>query len=240
MWRKLSTDKFQLLKGLLEGNPDASNHPWNSFTTPILKKKSAQPTKLSPSDLKSNAPKRFGPRVWPHPDAIPVQSRPFPTVSGRRHVPHLVNGNGFPFLRFKKPQSPYLGRLIRDSLRTKTKRNNRTDEIRALIEFGIDEDVWDEIVEFTCGLSRTMENTSWAQESQNELSSAMELINDTRKRRADMGEKLQKIVEHEQELADAEKAERRREKKRARMLRKSAQKASISQISEGSLTSSPI
>ena len=175
-----------------------------------------------------------------HPDAIPVQSRPFPTVSGLRHVPRLVNGNGFPFLRFKKPQSPYLGRLIRDSLRTKTKRNNRTDEIRALIEFGNDEDVWDEIVEFTCGLSRTIENNSWARESRKELNSAMELIHGTRKRRADMGEKLQKIVEQEQELADAEKAKRRREKKRTRMLRKSAQKASISQPSEGSQTSSPI
>lgn len=150
-------------------------------------------------------------------------------MPGRRRVPHLVNGNGFPFLRFKKPQSPYLSRLIRDNLHASVKRINRVEQLRALIELGNHEDKWDECLGLTSGLVRGERDFSWALEAKRGLSKLLNLHERIKKRRADMGQKMHEIAEKEQVLANKEKANRRSEKNRERYLRRLAQKASSSQ-----------
>lgn len=61
----------------------------------------------------------------PYPDAPKVLDiRPLPKekLSGRRVVPTLTAAQWVPFLRFKKPQSRFLGRVLRDKIMQKNKR----------------------------------------------------------------------------------------------------------------------
>ncbi|RKF56391.1 putative dna repair protein [Erysiphe neolycopersici] len=90
-------------------------------------------------------------RVWPLP-GVPrvVDIRPLPLEkisSGRRHVPSLVlTSGGFPFLRFKKSQSPYLSRVIRDKVNQKQKMLDQSNFLEETEELGKTEDTWENIV----------------------------------------------------------------------------------------------
>ncbi|POS84645.1 hypothetical protein EPUL_003055, partial [Erysiphe pulchra] len=90
-------------------------------------------------------------RVWPLP-GVPrvVDTRPLPLekiLSRRRHVPSLVlTSGGFPFLRFKKSQSPYLSRVIRDKVNQKQKMLDQSSFLEETEELGKTEDTWDNIV----------------------------------------------------------------------------------------------
>ena len=167
-----------------------------------------------------------GPRVWPLSGTIPVIDRPFLDLSGRRCVPHLVNGNGFPFLRFKKPQSTYLTRLIRDALHVKTKHSNQLEDCSVKVELGQNEDIWDENLRLTCGVEFDTRHCSWAQEAKKEYDHIVNKQEEIKRRRAYMGQKMYEITQKEQALADMEKAKRRSEKHRERYSRRLAQKSS--------------
>lgn len=168
---------------------------------------------------------RSGPRVWPFPGTISILDRPFLNLSGRRCVPHLVNGNGFPFLRFKKPQSTYLTRLIRDALHVRTKHSNQLEDCSVKVELGQNEDIWDENLKLTCGVKFDTGH-SWAREAKKEYDRTANKQQEIRRRRADMGQKMYEITQKEQALADMEKAKRRSEKHRERYSRRLAQKSS--------------
>jgi hypothetical protein len=80
-----------------------------------------------------------------------VDTRPLPRSalpeSKKRYVPTLVGALGIPFLRFKKPQSRYLSRVIRDKIEQRQKRYDNLTQLDADIGWAMDEDVWDRTVE---------------------------------------------------------------------------------------------
>lgn len=121
----------------------------------------------------------------------------------------------------KKPQSPYLGRIIRDQLDARQKRIGRRDRLNDQILLERMEDQWDQIVESTCGI-KLMEEGSWAEESVKAMAELRNVVRRHDDRVITIAEKMQEIVEKEQALADTEKIERRKEKKRMRLARKDA------------------
>lgn len=126
-----------------------------------------------------------------------------------------------PFLVIKKPQSPYLGRIIRDQLDARQKRIALRDRLKDQILIERMEDQWDEIVESTCGI-KLLEEGSWADESVKAMAELISLVRRHDDRALTIAGKMQEIVEKEQALADTEKIERRKEKKRMRLARKDA------------------
>lgn len=94
---------------------------------------------------------RSRPRVWPHPNAPKlVESRPLPLSqisSGRRHVPSLVmTSAGIPFLRFKRPQSPYLSRVIGDKVVQKQKKIDLKSQLETAELIANYENEWEDTV----------------------------------------------------------------------------------------------
>src|ERR1700709_1700282 len=69
-------------------------------------------------------PRPEPPRLSPYPGAPKVLDiRPLPRekLTAKRRVPILTHASGVPFLRFKKPQSPFLSRVLRNKLEQKHK-----------------------------------------------------------------------------------------------------------------------
>ncbi|KAL8736212.1 MAG: hypothetical protein Q9166_000367 [cf. Caloplaca sp. 2 TL-2023] len=116
--------------------------------------------------LKANIPK---PRPFdtgrrsPHPNARRVlDGLPPPPPGRRRRVPTMINANHIPFLRFKKPQSPFLSHMIRKKTDEREKRITRIQRLENLLPWAEDEDRWDRILRQTAGLSGSDDGTSWA------------------------------------------------------------------------------
>ncbi|MCJ1262783.1 hypothetical protein MMC22_002653 [Lobaria immixta] len=187
---------------------------------PVLKDASQNAAEQTSRGRRPKSP-RPPPRVWPHPNNKPVLSRPFPTLAGRRHVPKLFVGNQMPFLMIKKPQSTYLGRIIRDQIDARQKRIFRRDRLKDQILIERMEDEWDKIVESNCGIS-FMGEGSWAEESVKAMAGLLKVVRRNDDRTLIIAGKMQEIVEEEQALADMEKIQRRKEKKRMRLARKDA------------------
>ena len=138
----------------------------------------------------------------------PVLSRPYPTVSGRRHIPKLVNANRVPILRIKKPQSRLLGALIRSTVRTREKRLLRTSQLEKLTKIGKDEDEWDRILGENFAIVEL--GGSWTEESvkaHNEIKKLHDAAVEKRKR---IAREMTIIVEKEKALAQEERAELRK------------------------------
>ncbi|MCJ1461667.1 hypothetical protein MMC07_000264 [Pseudocyphellaria aurata] len=161
------------------------------------------------------------PRLWPHPNSKPVLSRPFANLTGRRHVPVLIDANGVPFLLLKKPQSPYLSRIIRNKLEMHQKQINRRAALEDQIVLAKGEDDWDRIMNSTFGKRCNDEITgSWAQESINALQQVKNMVRVRDHRTLEITNKMREIVEKEQTLANMERDKRRKEKKSIRIAKR--------------------
>lgn len=166
-----------------------------------------------------------GPRVWPFPGAAKVLSRPNPgPLSGRRHVPKLVYANAIPILRFKKPQSPFLSRIIRDKAKKYQKWVLEAQELGVRLKEMRQEDLWDSIVQEVCGRNASVGNEndepSWAAEVMRAIEGANRRLGEEKERRARMAERMYRILVEERRLAHEEKVQRGREKKQSRGLTK--------------------
>lgn len=183
-----------------------------------------QPAKEDPSPGKqSNAPSG-PPRVWPHPNNKLVLNRPFLNLTGRRHVPVFTAGCEVPFLRYKKPQSPFLSRIIRDTIKAREKRTERMHELNVLIQRGTIEDQWDILVERHGGPRRLKNEPSWADEAKAAWQN-MDSINKLQRGKAlGMAAKLQEIVVKEKALVEEDK-KKWRDEKFAKWLERKKQKA---------------
>ncbi|MCJ1425300.1 E2 ubiquitin-conjugating protein mms2 [Sticta canariensis] len=211
----------------LDEHPDKLRRIFDFLATPTPRMpstimKTSQTGKKQTSRSRRYKIPRPLPRVWPHPDNKLVFSRPFPNLSGRRHVPKFRAANGVPFLLFKKPQSRYLARIIRDQIKTREKRGLLRNELESQILLGREEDLWDRIMESTLGIQCKYpeDEGSWGKESSiaaNELKGKVHRQED---RVMMIASKMQGIVKEEQTLADVEKCNRKNEKKRMRRARK--------------------
>jgi len=160
------------------------------------------------------------PRVAPYLGASKVLDRPYESLSGRRHVPILVNANRVPMLRFKKPQSPFLSRIIRDQVKTRESRILVSNELAAALPVAQAEDTWDRILVESFGLHQDKGEESWRfaiEQAQHELYENQDAA--IKKRKA-IAERMHKIVEEEKVLAEAEKLRLRDEKHKARKARR--------------------
>ncbi|KAK4695390.1 hypothetical protein P7C71_g2350, partial [Lecanoromycetidae sp. Uapishka_2] len=165
------------------------------------------------------------PRVAPYPGASKVLDRPFQNLSGRRHVPVLVNANRVPILRLKKPQSPFLSRVIRDQVNTREARILLGNKLAGEIPIARGEDTWDHIVARTFGLDKDTGEEPWTQAIECALHELHEKQDAAIRKRKATAERMHQIVEQEKALAEKEKLAIRDKKHEAKKVRRLARKA---------------
>lgn len=164
-------------------------------------------------------------RVTPCPGTPRTFARPFPKLSGRRHVPVLVNANRVPFLRIKKPQPPFLSRIIRDTVETRERRLTREETLSKEAPIAEDEDEWDQILNQRFGLdSRDSLEQPWKHEVKQAFDENHKLQVAAIQKRADIAAKMYAIAEQEKVLAKEEKLRIRDEKHKARKARRLARR----------------
>ncbi|KAI9848125.1 MAG: E2 ubiquitin-conjugating protein mms2 [Thelocarpon superellum] len=157
----------------------------------------------------------------PFPGAAPVLSRPHQHVSGRRHIPVLAVTGSLPFLRFKKPQSPFLSQVLRNKTRQKDRRYQVLRALEVSMPMAEHEDQWDRIVavygarEGSVDGARVQhgERLSWSKAAREEVAALKARLWKEEERRTELARRFYAIVEKERELAMEDKAKRGRERK---------------------------
>ena len=160
-------------------------------------------SRLSVEATKPRKTTLIAPIVWPRPDTPLVLSRPFLSISGKRHIPKLVNTNGIPHLRFKRPQSPFLSRIIRNKIRQREKRFDRSHLLKAEIAMARAEDKWDSILKHICGIEDDNSGL-WDKEPVSALQEVRAKIQASHLKNTALGRTMYNIVEMEKALAEIE------------------------------------
>ena len=153
---------------------------------------------------------------------------PLAQLSGRRHVPTLVNANHIPILRIRKPQSETLSRYIRQRIQQRQKRHDRRHMLGGLLELAKSEDRWDSICvsnlengkEVVYGVDIDGREPRWSAELEQSLREVQTAINEEGVKNMLMARKMQDVVDRETELYEKEKEEKMRAKKRANRLKR--------------------
>ena len=173
----------------------------------------AAKTLLSEEAKENTSPVRSSrPRVWPYPDGKKVLDRPFKETSGRRHVPKLINANKVPILQFKKPQSPFLSRMIRDIIKTRQKRVDLQHKLKEQVQWARAEDAWDFALRKSMGLEQDQSEERWSYQPQLSHDQVHALHSAAANKQVKIAAKMHAIVEKEKALALEEKWERHRMK----------------------------
>jgi hypothetical protein len=152
----------------------------------------------------------------PYPGAkplLPQLPRPKSMLTGRRHVPVLVSANLLPFLRIKKPQSPFLSRVLNDKILQRQKRRDAIDMMGELTTIGRAEQQWD----IATGMA---DGTKWQTATETESFYVAEHMRQAREKNAILAREMQGIVDEEQRLADIDKKDYFREKRKRYRQRK--------------------
>jgi hypothetical protein len=138
---------------------------------------------------------------------------PRPTVQGIRRVPVLVDANGLPFIRYKKPQPENVSRMLRQKLEQRQKLWNHLHNLESyflpLAEY---EDKWDAIVERNTGKKLDgvdREATFWNEMKAAKIST-QELMRKEVTKQKDRVQVMTNIILKERELAALERDERRK------------------------------
>ena len=157
------------------------------------------------------------PRVWPYPGGRKVLDRPFRETSGRRHVPKLINANKVPILQFKKPQSPFLSRMIRDIIETRQKRVDLQNKLKDQVQWARGEDVWDYRLQKSFGLEQDQSEEPWSRQLKLSHDQVQARHMAAAKKQVKIAAKMHAIVEKEKALALEEKLENYRMKRERRL-----------------------
>ena len=152
------------------------------------------------------------PRVWPYPGGRKVLDRPFKEISGRRHVPKLINANKVPILQFKKPQSPFLSRMIRDIIETRQKRVDLQHRLKEQVQWAREEDAWDSALRKSAGLEKDPSEERWSYQPQLSHDQVQARHSAAANKQVKIAAKMHEILEKEKALALAEKLEKYRMK----------------------------
>lgn len=163
----------------------------------------------------------------PYPGAIPVLDRPYARISGRRRVPILITANKQPMLRFKRPQSPFLSRVIRNKIdRSDRHYRNMKELIEVRLPEAEDEDNWEKIL----GVKDERGGFGHAMQDVIRIRQGVEAAH-VEKRNA-MAQKMMEIVERERELAEREKIERKVQKNLVKRAKTAERKANLARTEE--------
>ena len=152
------------------------------------------------------------PRVWPYPEGRKVLDRPFKETSGPRHVPKLINANKVPILQFKKPQSPFLSRMIRDIIETRQKRVDLQHRLKEQVQWARGEDAWDFALRKSTGLEQDLSEERWSYQPQLSHDQVQARHSAAANKQVKIAAKMHEIVEKERALALKEKLEKYRMK----------------------------
>jgi hypothetical protein len=143
------------------------------------------------------------------PKLLDVVPRPISEISGgKRHVPKIVftSRSRTSFLRYSKPQSPYLSRVLRQKDDTRVKRFEIAERMLGEIEEGRREDDWDDILEEEVGVEAEGE---WNRAVAGVRGGTLKKYSQDAERGNKLALKMMEVVEKERELADRERKERK-------------------------------
>ncbi|KAI4208194.1 MAG: hypothetical protein LQ349_009756 [Xanthoria aureola] len=219
----LATRKLQVLKQLAEAAAPKKVTQLQSDRRRASDGPSEQESSHPKSQLIDNG------RRSPHPAARPMlDGLPPPLPGYRRRVPTMINANHIPFLRFKKPQSPFLSHMIRKKTEEREKRITRTQRLEKLLPLAEDEDRWDDIVKEIHGISSNDRGTSWAWATEEALMHVRSVHKNNTMRRMHIAHRMFDIMDGEKKLAEREKLERRDRRHQAyKARRKSLKEATL-------------
>ena len=126
-----------------------------------------------------------------------------------------------PFLRLKKPQPPFLSRIIRDTVKTRERRLAVAERLTGEILVAEDEDEWDKILHQHFGLDHAGEQP-WKREVKRASDKVDQMQAEALQKRINLSAKMFAIVEQEKALAEEEKLRLRDEKHKTRKVRQLA------------------
>ena len=129
-----------------------------------------------------------------------------------------------PFLRIKKPQSPFLSRIIRDTVNTRERRLALAGRLASETLVAEDEDEWDNILQQHFGLDHAGEEP-WQREVKLASDKVHQMQIDAIQKRVNLSAKMFAIVEQEKALAEEEKLKLRDEKHKTRKASQLARRA---------------
>ncbi|KAL8719359.1 MAG: hypothetical protein Q9225_003616 [Loekoesia sp. 1 TL-2023] len=179
-----------------------------------------------------NHPPRHRPsdtgRRWPKLQAIPVlDGLPLPPPGKLRRVPTLVNANHIPFLRFKKPQSPFLSYMIRKKNGERQKRLDRIHTLEDMLLFAEDEDQWDKILRETNRIFSGDEGLRWTSAISEALTNVKKVHQTNIVKRMRIAQRMFNILQEQKNLAEQERSERRDRRHQAYKARRREREAAI-------------
>ncbi|KAI9875412.1 MAG: E2 ubiquitin-conjugating protein mms2 [Pleopsidium flavum] len=182
-------------------------------------------TKAAPTKEVGLQTKRPFTRSAPHPGATPVLARPHPQLSGRRHIPKLISANGVPFLRLKKPQPAFLGRVIKDKIAQRQKYFQRLQALEVQAELAGHEDHWDRLLSRMHGVREEggRDKVNWREEIEVSIKDIEQRLSKQEEGNVAMAVRMQWIVDREKELAEVEKMQRKDQKSREYAIRVSGE-----------------
>lgn len=166
--------------------------------------------------------------MWARPEVPSVLSRPFPSVTGKRHIPKLAHTTGIPFLRLTKPQSPFLSRIIRDKHELRQKRYDRMYALQEHIGLAETEDEWDKLLVRMHGIQEDNSNGGdwwsnggnfWTTVPQDALHDVQQELKADYEKTNKLSVKMFEIVEKETALAKEELERSRHKAVRTKALR---------------------
>ncbi|KAL9580749.1 MAG: hypothetical protein Q9212_004305 [Teloschistes hypoglaucus] len=165
-------------------------------------------------------------RRWPHPDAKRVlDGLPLPPLEHHYRIPKVVKANHLPFLRYKKPQSPFLSHMIREKTRERLKRVDRIQALEKTLAFAEDEDQWDRILWEVNRVSRNDKGVQWVRAVRDALSHVKNVHFRSTMKRVQAAQRMFDVVQEQRKLlvkAKVERRDRRHQEYKARKRQRAA------------------
>ncbi|EME87575.1 uncharacterized protein MYCFIDRAFT_191970 [Pseudocercospora fijiensis CIRAD86] len=127
--------------------------------------------------------------------------------TGKRHVPVLVNANGIPFLRYKKPMPANLAAFVNSRILQRDRRHKFRIEMEHNLHLAQEEDRWDSILYKTAGVDSSgggVVEGSWKDVSERSLQGITNILQSEKENNRIHAERMQAIVDREAELANLE------------------------------------
>ena len=130
---------------------------------------------------------------------------PRQVVEGERKVPYFVRANGFPMVRWKKPQPTKLTRTLKGLIKGKQKNIDfQMDYDEYYIPMADNEDTWEHLTRRQTTEQCDDMNSSWSKDALAGLRVIKEISQERHRKTMEKAYKMVAIVEEEQKLANKE------------------------------------
>jgi hypothetical protein len=164
-------------------------------------------------EVKSPPPKRDDPPYETPEEHKLFNNFPRETVKGVRKVPFFVRANGFPMIRYKKPQPYQVTRALKGLIEGKqTNIDYQNDYEEVYLPMAHNEDKWDDSIRAHGGQETEEDETSFTLDAMQGVSGIKEISRERHRRTMEKAFKMVEIVEKEQELASQERIARSSDK----------------------------